>query len=146
MAFSLKFLNNRPMSIFDAPSLYGEIEIGSFHETFVSPIVFWSREQYESQWRHGIGRILDGRSTSALVTAMPNPRNATHIMWWPLYVLDDIVIIHNHLLMMKSIREKFSHNDPYLYIPPYETTSDDGQPITEWKVAVKELAYYRSTF
>jgi len=71
---SIEFIEKRPKIIKKIPCLAGEITIGDFFEGFDSPLAWWSREDYEQQWKTGIER-LKNHEKSCLVTKCYSNQN-----------------------------------------------------------------------
>lgn len=120
----------------------GEIVINEFSERFESPLDFWTAADYERQWAQGVTRILQGELKSVLVTSMVQPESANYIMWWPMYRDGDLVIIHNHLLMMEQLNRPFAIEDLYSFVPDRSNSVDDEFEVSEWRLAMDKLKSY----
>jgi hypothetical protein len=119
--------------------LPGSLIIGNFKEDFLASLSYWGRENYLSQWRESILRLLNGKNNSAVVTAMYDPEKANFIFWWVMYLIEECVHIQNHVLFLEQLDHPFDENDIYQFIPPRETHTSDGEPISEWVVNISDL-------
>jgi CdiI N-terminal domain len=117
----------------------GSIRIGEFEEVFEMVFEYWSLPRYMAQWREGVKRIIDGHSMSCLLTSVTNPVTANFIFWWPIYRVQETVVFQNQMLFLDLLNEPFDVNNPYQFVDPRETVSEDGLPISEWQTTVNEL-------
>lgn len=123
----------------------GRIRIGEFEEAFESSLEYWTVEQYEEQWRAAISHVLDERRNACLITSVTDPKTANFLFWWPIYVNGDLAILQNQILFLERYRGTFELENPYQYLEPYENTSEDGQPISEWSVSLMDLKAWRDS-
>lgn len=143
MSFSIEFLEEPVLDLRpDEKAAYGMLTIGAFQERFVVPLGFWEVAHYRKHWRDSLTRITESRLTSCLITAMYDPSKANFIHWWPLYPDADLVRIQNQLLFLRDLREPFDVRNPFRFIPPRETVSDEGEPISEWVVTLEEIMWF----
>jgi hypothetical protein len=94
MPFSIEFLNEPPSYPYDdpaTPEARGVLILGEAKEYFGSSLYQWSKKEYETQWRHAIRALLDGNDRAALITEYVGPQAATHLEWWPMYVVGNSV-------------------------------------------------------
>ncbi|WP_137169734.1 hypothetical protein [Marinomonas sp. FW-1] len=136
--FSLE-LNNEVVVSHGEEVLFGEINIHSFSEKIRSPISYWNRKRYLSQWRFGLNEIISGNKKSAIVTSMYDPINANFIVIWPLYLIEEDVFIQNRILFMEDLKEPFNESKMSAYIDDRETVNEDGEAISEWKVSISDI-------
>ena len=147
MSFSIQFLNlddyspeQRKYYLGKKHNLcLGEITIGGFDEVFESSLAFWSKNEYEVQWKDALARIVKGSRTSCLITTMNDPRRARFLTWWPLYRDGYNVIVQNHLFFIKDAKGQFDPQRPYSFVKEYERINRDGQEISEWITTVVEI-------
>lgn len=99
-------------------------------------------EEYKSQWKDAVRRILLGHQKSCLVTSMLNPVEAVYIIIWPLYRRKDIIYIHNNIFFLDSLTEPFDLTNLYNSVPERETVSEGGEPISEWCVPINDLSLW----
>lgn len=136
--FVLGFTNEIAFS-YGEQVLIGEIHINSFSESFHSPISYWNRSEYLSQWRSGFNEIISGKKKTAIVTSMYDPTSANFIVIWPLYLVGKDVFIRNRILFIEDLKEPFNEAKLSSYIDDRETIDEDGEVISEWKVSVSDI-------
>jgi CdiI N-terminal domain len=129
-------------SAIDDDSAVGTITLGSFKETFESPLSFWTRNDYEAHWVHALERLVDGSESTALVTEMYDPLSANFITWWPAYRFGSKVRFHNQLLLLAHLSIPLLPNDLFRHVPPYQDTNDDGDRLSEWTVPIDDLCQF----
>jgi hypothetical protein len=117
----------------------GTIVLGSYRETFESPLHMWRRGGYERHWALAVRRLVDGAETTALITELYDPVTANFIKWWPAYRFGEEVRFHNQLLFMESLGSPLDPADVYRHVPPYAQTNEDGDRISEWSVPLASL-------
>jgi hypothetical protein len=119
MPFSIGFLNEPPSYPYDdpaTPEARGVLILGEAKEYFGSSLYQWSKKEYETQWRHAIRALLDGNDRAALITEYVGPQAATHLEWWPMYVVGNSVsfkIISSSELRTKKERRFPSGRLPF---------------------------------
>jgi hypothetical protein len=139
--FSIKFLpecgdsTNKQCS----DMIIGKIIIGNFTEKFESLTTYWDRKKYQQNWEMGIKRLLNGKTKSCIITSMSPPAQANFIIWWPMYLENDIVFFQNQLLFMNQLKAPFDPEDPYIHLSDRETSIDIHHPISEWTVPIGSL-------
>ena len=141
MDISIKITSKKPEKCEGRKALKGLIEIGNSKETICVHLNQWTQEDYERQWREGLDR-LKNHNISCLVVSVndPNdPKASTVIEWWPLYRVDNAVLIQNEKLSKKSYKKivgksPFTPETCYDFITPRETHTKDGHEISEWSV------------
>jgi hypothetical protein len=133
----------------------GLLVLGDHKERFVVHMAIWSKGDYVFQWKRALKRVLSGEQ-SALITDMHTPNTSNHLIWWPMWKLGGDVLFHNQLLFFKKHEIRWSKNPErhgrygvrpspvdvdglYKFVGHRETLSDDGRPLSEWKVAVGEI-------
>ncbi|WNJ95662.1 hypothetical protein RND59_00630 [Vibrio ruber] len=119
--------------------LVGNIKIEDFSEDFHVPLSYWDRNEYLSQWTKGLEVIFSGGKKSAFITAMYNPTTANFIFWWIIYRVGNDVYIQNYVLFVDELKEPFDENNFIRYVPERETITEDGAPISEWKVNIDDI-------
>lgn len=121
---------------------YAEIDLNGFKEAFQVDLSFWSRRDYETQWRQAVERIIAGESRSCLIASMPDPATANFVFTWPMYALGDEVAVQNRVMFMDEIQGEFDPLNPYVHLGPRETLTEEGAPISEWRVSAGDLVRY----
>jgi hypothetical protein len=135
MPFSIGFLDEPPSYPYDdpaTPETRGVLILGEAKEYFGSSLYQWSKKEYETQWRHAIRALLDGNDRAALITEYVGPQAATHLEWWPMYVVGNSVFIQNHFLFYDQFAEPFSVQNPFSLLRDRRTTNEKGEKISEW--------------
>jgi hypothetical protein len=122
----------------------GVLRLGSYEERFIAHLNEWHEQDYVEHWRRALARALAGRP-AALVTDMLTPAQSTHLVWWPLWKIGDDLAFHNQLLFFEmhditgsgiNVEELFG------LVGEHFTNNDDGEPVSEWRVPVAEVAAF----
>ena len=64
--FDIEFKSSKGAKL-GGPAI-GTILLGSFRETFESPLHVWRRGDYEEHWVQAVRRLVDGTGSTALIT------------------------------------------------------------------------------
>jgi hypothetical protein len=139
--FAIEFVGN-PQIEFGELAARGRITLGEFSEEFVAPLVFWTADDYQRQWREAAERILDGFEQSCFVAAMRESPLDGAIFLWPAYRFGDVVYFQHKLLLPEVVKGNFEPSNPYAQVEERRTLSDDGEPISEWQVSVGDIARF----
>lgn len=143
MAFAIRFLPESCQVIeHDSMEATGEIVLGEFRELFIASLSFWTKAEYETHWREALNRMIKNVSPSSLITTMYDPAVANFIFWWPMYRQGDEIVVHNQMLLLMEFEERLDPNNPYSFIPEYESVNEDGQKVSEWKISVEEISKF----
>ncbi len=116
----------------DAMLAYGRIRVGDFDERFEMDLSYWDVPRYEQQWRDAILRLLQGIEKSCLISAMGDPGTANFIVWWPVYRVEEVIHVQNHILFLDGLAQSLDPSDPYGLVPERRIESCDGERISEW--------------
>jgi len=116
----------------------GVIVIGEFEETFTVPLEYWNAEDYRRHWKASLLKLLQ-KEDSCLITSMHDPEKANFILLWLLYSREEQVILRNQLLFMKTLSRPFTPDDPYPFIPKYESKNEVGHEISEWILPLSDF-------
>jgi contact-dependent growth inhibition (CDI) system CdiI-like immunity protein len=117
----------------------GVIQIGSFQERFIASLMYWSADEYKRHWKQAIERILHSSKDSCLITSMIDPASATFIVWWPMYRVNEIMLIQNQILFLDQLQSPFDERTPYSFVPKRQIINNAGDVISEWSVRIDEL-------
>lgn len=133
--FDIRFVNER--SAAEEQSAYGEIRIGAFRESFRSDLSFWTRADYEGQWRRA-AQQLSSLAKAALITSMGDPASAVFLRWWAMYRSGDVVFFQDQLVFFRELGRPF---DPLKTGPLVRErrTIAEGTAISEWTVGVASV-------
>jgi hypothetical protein len=149
MLFSIEYLDEPTSYPYDdpaTPEARGVLILGEVKEYFGSSLYQWSKKDYEAQWRQAIRALLDGNDRAALITEYVGPQAATHLEWWPMYVVGNAVFIQNHFLFYDQLAEPFSLQNQFSFLRDRRTTNEEGKKISEWTVGVSDLEKFFRTF
>lgn len=143
MAFSIKFANDGELvDNYDQRTLEGSIVVDTFEERFFAPVSYWNADDYRLHWKKSLQRILTGADVSCLITSMYDPNTANFIVWWPIYLMCDVVIFQNQLLFLEPLQGSFDANDPFRFVRPRQVTSQLGKKISEWTTSLECVRHF----
>ena len=112
----------------------GVLLLGTHVERFVANLCFWSKAQYEHQWRNALESILTQADRSALITSMHDPTSAKFIEWWPMWREGKEIVFHSQLLFLSDLSEPFDISRPARHIGPRRSQNEDGGETSEWRI------------
>lgn len=136
--FDIDFCSDPEASNFQAIAF---VNIGDFREKFEVSLEFWSAKEYRAQWREGIKRVVNLGTDSCLIASVADPSQANFIFWWVIYVKGTEAIFQNQILFLEDVRN-FNISAPWESIAPREILSEDGMPISEWRIPIVELFHW----
>jgi hypothetical protein len=139
--FAIEFIGN-PQIEFGELAARGRITLGEFSEEFVAPLVFWMADDYRRQWREAAERISDGCERSCFVAAMRESPLDGAIFLWPAYRDGEAVYIQHKLVLPGLVEGGFDPSNPYAQVGERRTVSEEGELISEWQVAVGDVARF----
>ena len=116
--------------------------MGEFSEEFIIPLVFWTVDDYRRQWREAAGRVLNGYERSCFVAAMRESPLDGAIFLWPAYSDGEAAYIQHRLLLPEFVKGSFDALNPYAQIGERRTMSEKGEPISECRVSVGDIARF----
>jgi hypothetical protein len=121
----------------------GVIQIGDFRETFLANLAYWSADDYRRSWRESF-TVLDAESpsTSCMVTSITEPEASNFIFCWPLYRIGESVFVHNSIIFLEELEERFDPAAPWRSVRPRETVNEDGHRISEWRTTMTALRQF----
>jgi len=148
MAFSIAF-EQKPLCFpYDdrtTPAACGLLTLGRARESFLASLYQWGVEDYERQWKQAVAVLLNKKNKAALITTYGSPEVATHLEWWPMYLVGDIVYFQNHLLFYEQLPGRFSMESAFSFLRDRDTVDEQGSRISEWEVPLAEVeAFARS--
>ncbi len=135
----INITSKKPKKIRKSLSYEGRITIGDFWETIIIPIGYWTREDYEKQWKEGLERLKMHNTSCLVVTACDKNNGGPFVDWWRLYRIENTVFIQNGWLMLEVYQElvgdrPFTPNTCYDFVQPRKNHTEDGHKISEWSV------------
>lgn len=125
--------------------LLGRIIAGTLDERFEVIVGDWSQADYETSWRSELSRILAGAKYAVLMTVAADPTKTDWLRGYTLYRFDDEVRVQEKIFLLEELEHPFDLAHPGLHGSPYESMSEDGVPISEWVVTVKEIQEFFDT-
>lgn len=128
--------------MFNEEGVVGQITIDSFSERFFSPVVWWTEDQYRSDWRRNIENFLGGADKAILLTMMYDLKNTNFLLAWTLYSAeeqDTTVYVQNHMVFAENFVSISDADRLVEAVHERETTTEDGCQISEWTTTVKSL-------
>jgi hypothetical protein len=145
MAFSIAFQKEPqgyPYEDRTTPAASGLLLLGDVRESFLSSLHQWSREDYERQWKDAIELLLRGKDKSALITTYGSPEVATHLEWWPMYMVGNKVFFQDHLLFYDQLPEPFCVDKVLSYLHDRRVRNSEGKKISEWWVDLSDVEIF----
>lgn len=139
MTFSIELIATR------APIGRGRIRIDEFREEFETSLEFWSPADYRRQWSRALEGLVAGGDRSALITSITDPQTANFIFWWPLYRVDEDIVIQNGVLLLDELTGPFDPERCEAFVPEREQTGESGEQISEWRTSLAEIRDFLST-
>lgn len=139
--FSIEF-DSGPQVGFGEPVMIGRIVLNEFAESFVAPLVFWRTGDYQRQWREAAETIVRGGDRSCFVAAMRRTPDDGAIFLWPVYRCGEAVYVQHRLLLPETVDGRFDPANPYAQVNERQIVSEQGEPISEWQISVKDIALF----
>jgi contact-dependent growth inhibition (CDI) system CdiI-like immunity protein len=140
MDIKIKITSKRPRKIHNVKAYEGFIHIGDFSESIYVPLDYWSRADYERQWKEGLERIKI-HDTSCLVATIHDPKIRKFVDWWELYKINNVIYVQNGWLIEHLYDEivgdnQFTPDTCYNFITP-RVAASEGHTVSEWSVPFK---------
>ena len=136
MSLTIHFINK---TNYGADVALGEVALDDFVERFEASLIFWDTDRYESQWRQGIDRLLDGAPKSCLITSILEPKYEHFGTWWVLYRDGQQVLVQNQLLLLDVFGSGFDPDQPYASIRDRVSLCAEGERISEWSINFDDI-------
>lgn len=146
--FSIKFLADLPTVSESGRShrvdmsKKGRIVAGTLNEVFVSPLGYWTIEQYQNSWKQSLFNIINGDEKSALITSILDPEIANFFIIWPIYREKGDIFIQNHMIFVDDISGVIDISNIIEAIPSHRMIDEDGNKLSEWKCHISELSVF----
>jgi len=114
-------------------ALRGCSVLGEFQEEFLAALGPWTREQYQRHWIQAARRLVEGPydRTGFFTSAFQ--------FWWTMWREGEDVFVQQQLLISETLREPFNPDDPYRQLRDRHSTSDDGLPLSEWRLTMNDI-------
>jgi CdiI N-terminal domain len=136
--FRIRFFTPAVLDENGWPHAGGELVLGDARLIFLADLSYWDIRHYQNQWRGAISRLLQGGSSTALISAYGGPRGSTHKMW-ALWRLDDHVYVQEHVVLAAELEAPFDPNEPYVHIGERVPATENALPIPEWRIEFEHL-------
>jgi hypothetical protein len=120
---------------------WGRITLGHFQEDFQSPLYDWAPGDYEAQWMESAERLVQGASVVVFLTHMIHPTAPYHI-GWPAWREESGVWVQERLFVASDLTVAFDPSAPEVHAGDRAERSIEGQPISQWRVSVSDVAAY----
>ena len=138
--FDIRFVDAPPEPLEEVGfGLWGEVTLGEYRERFLAPLVVWSRERYEQQWREAAVRFLEGAERTAFFTVAWQ-------FWWTMAREGQDVLVQEELITGERAAMLGPAPDPnvvpYELLQPIRLRSEDGQHISTWHVTLADVASF----
>ena len=119
--------------------LPGRTVLGEFTESFIAPLGWWSRLDYERQWLEAAARLL---ATSASTAFVLEPAR----LWWTAWAIGDQVMVRQQLIVA-PVQANAWRDSPRRV--PYELVGDRTvdeleRPPSEWQVTLDDIRDFMS--
>lgn len=111
----------------------GEIQIDDFKELFHSDFSFWSKLDYENHWIKA-SEELSGGNAVCFITSITDPNNSNFIRSWACYPINGDLVFQEQILFLEELNRPLNLNEPHSNTLPYESVTEDGDKISEWRV------------
>jgi hypothetical protein len=146
--FRISFISQRITETSGWPQAEAELQLGAQRIAFLVDLRYWSRPDYESQWRAGIARLArGGRRSCALMMAYRGPLRVPHIMW-ALWREGGDVYIQEQSVLSSDLKGAFDPRQAHAHVGERIRAVENGLPISEYRVEWKPVlsAYLASSF
>jgi hypothetical protein len=148
MAFSIVFEDEPLCYPYDdpaEPAASGLLTLGATRQGFMASLYQWSVDDYQRQWKQAIIALLRSGDKAALVTTYGSPEVATHLEWWPMYLVGQTVYFQDHFLFYDQLPRSFSMEVAFSFLCERETVNEEGRQISEWEVPLAEVEAFART-
>jgi hypothetical protein len=131
--FDISFIDTEPEPQEDGwLALRGRTTLGSHREEFLASLGEWSRAQYERHWSDAARRIVSESDRTLFFTS-------AFQFCWTMWRQSEDVFVQERLLIPATWLEPFDPSDPWRQIGEHHLVSDDGSPISEWRLHVDDI-------
>ena len=113
----------------------GVIQIDEFKEKFESDHSYWQQEQYQNQWESD-KEILNYGKAACFITSITEPKTTNFIRSWVCYPINNEFVFQEHVIFLEDLSEPFDEYNPHKHILTYESVSEDGDEISEWRTKI----------
>jgi len=143
--FSIGFLDEPLEYPFDDPSIPaapGRLVLGKSEEEFLANLSLWTKSDYQSHWTRELRALVEGNSKVALVVSYDDPKAASNMEIWRVYRNGEWAHFQNQLLPYGDLPGDFDVSEMSHYIQDRAITTEDGDRISEWRVALRDIELF----
>lgn len=144
-AIDIRLVSDKRIYHNKIPYYKGQITIGSYSESFEISVKYWSREDYQRQWKEGLERIKT-HDTSMLVTNVRNPERIPTLESpaferWALYKVNEKIFVRPGILFNPFL-DTLPYKGPFTletwpnFITPRRTSNTKAD---EWSIDITDL-------
>jgi hypothetical protein len=131
--FDISFITTEPEPQEDGwLALRGRTTLGPHREEFLAALGTWSREEYERHWTDAAQRLVSGSDRTLFFTS-------AFQYCWTMWRVSEDVFVQERLLIPATWLEPFDPADPWRQIDDRHTVSDDGAPVSEWRLHLDDI-------
>ncbi|GGW71339.1 hypothetical protein [Streptomyces xantholiticus] len=146
--FSIEVIDD-PVAEGAAPSssdAVARIRVGSFMETFLMDLSFWSADEYRRSWERALRELeRSEKATSCLIASITDPAASNFISCWPMYRDGDVIHVKNSLIFLDELDEPFDPQEPWRHVEPRCEVDEDGNRISEWITSASQVRQFRES-
>jgi contact-dependent growth inhibition (CDI) system CdiI-like immunity protein len=124
------------------PAAPGRLMLGKCEEEFLANLSLWDKADYERHWLHELKALLGGSSKVALVVSYNDPKASSNFEIWRVYREGDWAYFQNQIPRFDTFPSEFEISDLNRYIQDRTVTNADGQKISEWNVALRDIEVF----
>jgi hypothetical protein len=118
-----------------------ELKIGDYTKKFGIPLIEWTIEDYEKQWKEGLERIKTQSQSCLIKKVNLSDKEFPIVGAWVLYKEDNTIYIQDHHLLygkidsQKLINRQFTLQNCYDFIRPRKVPTPN---YDIWELAIQE--------
>lgn len=144
--FAIEVLPDHPLPSFQSPpAVCVQVTINGFQEIAEVPLVYWSIQDYYSQWQRACTRVVaECVPSSLLMHVIGPPRKASSSLAWVLYPVAPVVYVQQTLIIKQDLRRLQNWNDVHGLVRPRAVVAEDGERISEWRTDLASVSAFCS--
>lgn len=143
--FSIEFLDEPLEYPFDDPSIPaapGRLMLGKCEEEFLANLALWNKSDYESHWIRELKAFVGGNYKVALIVSYYDPKTSLNMEIWRVYRDREWAYFSNQLLFCSTLPDHFEVSEISRYIDDRVVIDEDGNRISEWNVAIRDIELF----
>ncbi len=140
MTLTVRFKKRNEEKVFGAQpiAIEGFIGRGEFQESFLAPIDYWTREDYESSWVKNLDRIQNG-DNGIFVTEVSDPKTARLFTVWPVVWVARSALLTHKLILRESATILF-HPDNLAKLVDFADIAESIANISTWRLSDDDIS------